>query len=245
VVDVMTGYVACMGVLAKLGERVRSGQGGWLDVNLLNSALALQQSSITSYLADGELPVRSGSAAPYSAPNQAFETADGWIMVAAYMPGRWERLCEQLGLAGLASDARFATSPLRVANRQQLVALLTEAFKTRSTAEWLRALGEADILCSPVASYEDVMRHPQVEANRMIGEAHHPVLGTIRMPGFPIDSARANERPHRAAPGCGQDTLAVLRGMGYGEEEISSLVRRRAVHCGSDAKADEPALMPG
>lgn len=62
VVDVMTGYV--VGRLAKLAQRDRDGQGGHLDVNLLNSALALQQSSIASYFADGELSVRSGSAPP-------------------------------------------------------------------------------------------------------------------------------------------------------------------------------------
>src|SRR5262249_44427150 len=105
VVDVMTGYVAVMAILAKLHQRTREGIGGHLDVNLLNAALALQQSSITSFFADGALPVRVGSAAPYSAPNQAFETKDGWVMVAAYMPERWTRLCEVLGIPGVATDA--------------------------------------------------------------------------------------------------------------------------------------------
>lgn len=232
VVDVMTGYVACMAVLAKLAERNRNGQGAQLDVNLLNSALALQQSSLTSYLADGELPVRSASAAPYSAPNQAFETADGWIMVAAYMPDRWQRLCAVLGLPELADDARFATSPLRVANRPEMVAALTPAFRTRSTGDWLPVLQQADILCSPVASYADVMQHPQVAANRMIAEVQHPKHGNVRMPGFPVDSGSANAKPHRAAPSCGQDTISVLRGAGYGDEDIAALRACGAIHCG-------------
>ncbi|HEY6512260.1 MAG TPA: CoA transferase, partial [Burkholderiaceae bacterium] len=117
IVDVMTGYVAAMAVLARLAQRSRDGRGGRLDVNLLNCALALQQSSITSYFADGQLPLRAGSAAPYSAPNQAFQTRDGWVMIAAYMPERWTKLCDLLGVAQLATDPRFATSPQRVANR--------------------------------------------------------------------------------------------------------------------------------
>jgi len=238
IVDVMTGYVACMGVLAKLAQRAHDGKGGQLDVNLLNSALALQQSSITSHLADGELPVRSGSAAPYSAPNQAFETADGWIMVAAYTPDRWERLCRLLGLPELVSDPRFATSPLRVANRHAMVCALTAAFRTRSTAEWLPVLQDADILCSRVAGYDEVMQHPQVAANRMIGEVPHATLGTIRMPGFPIDSAEANAKPFRAAPSCGQDTRAVLRSAGYSDKDIAALRDSRAIRV-----AGEPALM--
>jgi len=230
VVDVMTGYVAAMAVLAKLAQRARDGLGGQLDVNLLNSALALQQSSITSYLAERELPVRVGSAAPYSAPNQAFETRDGWVMVAAYMPERWLRLCDLLGLPHLATDARFATSPLRVANRQGMVAALTEVFRTRTTGEWLPLLQSADILCAPVATYEDVARHPQVAANGMLAGVDHPQHGRIGMPGFPVNSAEENARPHRAAPACGQDTRQVLREAGFDEADIAGLLRAKAAH---------------
>jgi crotonobetainyl-CoA:carnitine CoA-transferase CaiB-like acyl-CoA transferase len=230
VVDVMTGYVACMGILAQLAQRSRDGRGGQLDVNLLNSALALQQSSLTGYFADGELPVRSGSAAPYSAPNQAFETADGWIMVAAYTPPRWESLCRLLGLPHLLEDPRFSTSPLRVANRLAMVEVLTEVFRTRKTDEWLPVLREADILCARVATYEDVVAHPQVIANHMISEVQHPTLGTLRMPGFPIDSAQANARPFLVAPSCGEDTWTVLREAGYSDEEMAALRDCGAVH---------------
>src|SRR5262249_43369108 len=155
---------------AKLAQRVRDGRGGHLDVSLFNAALALQQSSITSYLADGQLPTRVGSAAPYAAPNQAFETRDGWVMVAAYMPDRWTRLCELLGLPHIATDPRFATSPLRVTNRAAMATVLTEVFRTKTTDEWLSALRAADILCARVSSYDDVVRHPQVVASGMLAE---------------------------------------------------------------------------
>lgn len=233
VVDVMTGYVACMGILAKLAQRARDGEGGHLDVNLLNSALALQQSSLTSYLADEQLPIRSGSAAPYSAPNQSFQTADGWVMVAAYSPERWSKLCAVLDLPHVAGDPRFATSPMRVAHRQEMVELLTEVFRTRSTDHWLRELQAVDILCSRVATYEDVLQHPQVAANGMIAEAIHPQLGAIRMPGFPINSAEANADGFSAAPSRGQDTLIVLRAAGFSDEEVAGLVSQGAVHARS------------
>ncbi|CAN7772419.1 CoA transferase [Variovorax sp. LjRoot290] len=233
VVDVMTGYVAAMAVLAKLNQRARDGQGGYLDVNLLNSALVLQQSSITSYLADGEAPVRVGSAAPYSAPNQAFETRDGWVMIAAYMPDRWTRLCVALGIPDVATDPRFATSPLRVANRHAMVEVLTAALKTRTTDEWLAVLRAADILCSRVSTYEDMTRHPQVQSNGMLAQAEHPAHGMVRMPGFPVNSVEMNARPHRAAPACGQDTSRVLREAGFSEEDIAGLIRSKAAHCTS------------
>jgi crotonobetainyl-CoA:carnitine CoA-transferase CaiB-like acyl-CoA transferase len=236
IVDVMTGYVAVMAVLAKLAQRARDGQGGQLDVSLINAALALQQSSITSYFADAQLPVRVGSAAPYSAPNQAFETRDGWLMIAAYMPERWTKLCALLGLPGLATDPRFATSPLRVANRQAMALILTEVLKTRTTEEWLPLMRAADILCARVASYEDLARHPQLEANGMLAQVEHPLHGTIRMPGFPVDSAQANAQPHRTAPSCGEHTRQVLRDSGFDDEEIGALLGAGAIRC-ADAGA--------
>ena len=229
IVDVMTGYVACMGVVAKLVARSRDGQGGHLDVNLMNSALALQQSSLTSYLWDGELPTRIGSAAPYSAPNEAFETADGWIMVAAYFGNRWDRLCERLRLPHLIRDERFCTSPKRVANREAMRHALTESLRTRSTAHWLPLLRQADILCAPVASYADVARHPQVEANAMLSQLPHPTLGTIRTPGFPINSAQENAKPHTPAPARGQHSREVLSAFAFSDEEVNRLVESRVV----------------
>jgi crotonobetainyl-CoA:carnitine CoA-transferase CaiB-like acyl-CoA transferase len=172
-----------------------------------------------------------GSAAPYSAPNQAFETRDGWVMVAAYMPDRWKKLCELLGLAHLADDPRFATSPLRVANRDAMVAMLTEVFRTRTTDSWLAVLRAGDILCSRVATYQDVVAHPQVAANAMMAEVQHEQHGAIRMPGFPVNSAQTNARPHRAAPRCGQHTRQVLREFGFADADIAQMHRAGAINC--------------
>ena len=231
IVDVVTGYIACMGILAKLNERTRDMRGGHLDVNLMNAALALQQSSITSYFSDGELPTRIGSAAPYSAPNEAFETADGWVMVAAYNGNRWDRLCEAIGMLHLIDDPRFATSSLRVVNREAMRRELTEVFRTKDATHWVAALRQADILCARVANYSDVASHPQVISNGMIAQMEHPSLGTIRTPGFPINSAEANALPHVPAPCRGEHSRQILAQSGYSEEEIEHLLDSGVATC--------------
>jgi crotonobetainyl-CoA:carnitine CoA-transferase CaiB-like acyl-CoA transferase len=84
----------------------------FLDVSLFATAVALQQSAVTSFIGDRQQPAKMGSAAPYSAPNEAFEANDGWIMVAAYIGDRWRRLCEILrcGISPTIPDsARRAT----------------------------------------------------------------------------------------------------------------------------------------
>jgi crotonobetainyl-CoA:carnitine CoA-transferase CaiB-like acyl-CoA transferase len=231
VVDVVTGYLACVGVLAKLQQRGETGEGGYLDVNLMNSALALQQPSFTSYLSDGQLPERMGSAAPYSAPNECFQTADGWIMVAAYIGNRWERLCEALGLPQLAQDERFASSPQRVAHRGAMRDALADTFRAHGTDHWLGALKAADILCARVATYADVEQHPQVAANRMIATVADPAAGAVRMPGFPINSEECNRLPHAPAPQRGQHTREILAAAGYRAAQIESLIGARVVSC--------------
>lgn len=213
VVDIVTSHIATTAILAKLMQRARDGQGGHLDVNLMNAAISLQLPSIASYLSDGVAPVRAGSAAPYSAPNEAFETSDGWVMVAAYIGDRWQRLCRLMGHPEWIEDQRFATSALRVANRPAMRALLGEVFRGRSTAEWLTALEAEDILCARVASYQDLIEHPQLHANGALTTVDVPGFGTLRMPGFPINSREANALPHHRAPTLGEHTQEVLRGL--------------------------------
>ncbi|MND25094.1 Succinyl-CoA:(R)-benzylsuccinate CoA-transferase subunit BbsF [compost metagenome] len=223
VVDVVTGYMACMAILAKLQARHRDGQGGHLDVSLMNSALALQQSSISSYLRDGELPTPIGSAAPYSAPNEAFQTEDGWMMVAAYNGNRWERLCTLLGHPEWASDPRFASSAQRVVHRAEMQEALTGVFRTRSTLHWLERLRAADILCAKVADYGDLLSHPQLAENGMLASIEHPRHGTLRVPGFPVNSAEAARQPYRPAPDKGEHSRELLAEMGFSELEVEEM----------------------
>jgi len=240
VVDVFTGYVAAMGILAQLRKTESSGRGAHLDVNLFSSSIALQQVSLTNYLADGIRPERIGSAAPYSAPNEAFEAADGWLMVAAYNGGRWERLCEVLELPELAGDIRFSSSSKRVANRNAMRNLLSARFKTRTRGDWLAALRAADILCAPVANYDDLLQHPQLRANGMIVSMAHPELGTVRMPGFPINSFETNRVGHSYAPALGEHSTMILSEFGFSEDEIRVLVP-----CGSKQDQEHHAVAAG
>jgi crotonobetainyl-CoA:carnitine CoA-transferase CaiB-like acyl-CoA transferase len=230
VVDVTTGYIAALAVMAKLLERSKGGTGGHIDVNLLNAAMVLQQTSITNYLSEGAVPERMGSAAPYSAPNEAFQTRDGWIMVAAYNGSRWEDLCGVLERPELAADPRFATSSDRVVNRQAMQALLTQSFIEADTAHWLARLMQADILCAKVSDYVDLEQHPQANANGMFTGFEHPVFGAIRTVGFPINSAQSNASPHTLPPACGEHSAQILAEHGYSHDDIEALYAGNTVY---------------
>lgn len=228
-VDMTTGFLATTAVLAALRDRDRSGRGQHLDVNMYNSALMLQQSGIASYLSSGEKPERIGSAAPYSAPNEAYPTRDGWIMIAAYHEDRWNALCQVLGDPGLASHPDFATNPARVANRAKLAEALGRHLAAKTTAEWQAAMEARDIICGPIADYDAVMASPQLAHNGVIVEMEHPAAGTVRMPGMAFGDSDAQSRVRLPPPMLGAHSREVLEQFGFGADEIESLLSTRTV----------------
>jgi len=223
-VDMTTGFLATTAVLAALRERERSGRGQHLDVSMYNSALMLQQSGIASYLSTGEKPARIGSAAPYSAPNEAFRTKDGWIMIAAYHDDRWKALCQVLGDAGLATHPDFATNPARVANRAKLTEALGLRLAAKTTAQWQAAMEARDIICGPIADYDAVLASPQLEYNGIVVEMEHPAAGKVRMPGMALGDRDAQSRVHRAPPTLGAHSREVLVQFGFNADQIESLL---------------------
>jgi crotonobetainyl-CoA:carnitine CoA-transferase CaiB-like acyl-CoA transferase len=227
--DVTTGFLATIAVLAALRERDRSGRGQHLDVSLYNSALMLQQSALASYLSERQKPQRSGSAAPYSAPNEAYPTKDGWIQIGAYHEDRWRKFCEVIGDPALTSREAFATNPKRVANRTQLFENISKRLAEKTTAEWQALLEAADIICAPIADYDEVVRSPQLAHNGVIVDMQHPTAGTVRMPGFAVGDRNAQSRVYRPPPRIGEHAREVLAEHGFPPSEIDALIASGAV----------------
>lgn len=186
ITDMATGLQATIAVLAALRRRDAGQRPKQLDVNLFASSLVLQQVPFAGYLASGDTPRRCGSGAPYATPNEAYETADGFILIAAYQEARWRRFCQVIGEADLALDERFETLPKRMANRAVLTEALNVVLRQRSTGEWLALFQTADIICAPVASYADVAACPQLSDAGLLVQTEHPRAGGISMPGFAI-----------------------------------------------------------
>jgi crotonobetainyl-CoA:carnitine CoA-transferase CaiB-like acyl-CoA transferase len=207
VVDMVTGYLASISVLGALALRQREGVGQHLDVSMFGSAIALQQTGLATYLHDQEIPARSGSAAPYSTPNEALRCADGWIMVAAYHPARWQAFCQVLGVPELADDPRFAEAGVRLQNRAELVTLLEQALMTRPKHEWLPLLYQADIICGPINDYREVTESAAFQTAALAETCTHPSAGELNLPRSPFRHPGSHRRP---APRLGEHNQAVL-----------------------------------
>lgn len=230
----MTGAMfAVIAILAALRARDGGRGGALLDIDLFGGMMMLQHLNLATYLTTGELPVPAGSAASYAAPNEAFPTADGWILVAAYQPARWTALCRILGCPELAADPRFHSNDARLANREAMRAALDPHFRTRTSAEWSGLLLAGDVMAAPVATYAEVVASPAYRPQKAEAVTCHPTGGRVVMPAFAFDAARAGAQ--RPAPMLGQHTADVLARLGFSPPEIADLVARRVVMQGRAA----------
>jgi len=224
IVDIVTGYLASVSVLAALARRDREGVGLHVDASMFGSAIALQQAAFATYFADGVVPDRLGSAAPYAAPNEALRCADGWIMVAAYQPARWEALCQALGIPDKATDPRFADLPRRIANRSELIRMLEEQVVKRSKSEWIEVFQALDIICGPINDYSEVVNSPPFADPRMVEKVVHPTVGEMVMPRFPLSAVGELPSVRRPAPLVGEHTGEILSELGYGVEHAELIL---------------------
>ena len=224
VVDIVTGYLASVSVLAALTQRGKTETGQHLDVSMFGSAVALQQSALAAYLADKIIPERIGSAAPYAAPNEALRCADGWIMVAAYQPARWKALCEVVGAPELLTDPRFMELAERIENRAELVRALESRMLSQSKQAWIQALEAADIICGPINNYAEVVRAPPYVDANMSEHIEHSSVGLITMPRFSLKSIGELPAARRPPPRLGEHTREVLLAMGHSSSRIDTLL---------------------
>ncbi|WP_416047155.1 CaiB/BaiF CoA transferase family protein [Cupriavidus basilensis] len=224
VVDLVTGYLATISVLAALAERQKNGRGQHVEASMFASAIALQHTTFATYFADGKVPGPQGNAAPYSTPNEALRCSDGWIMVAAYHPARWEALCGAIGVPELANDPRFCDNKSRLQHREALLGALESHMRAHPRAFWLEQFAAVDIICGPINDYAEVVQSTAFVEGELAESMQHPVAGALTMPRSMIGAVGERPHAHRPAPTIGQHTREVLTEMGFPSDSIEAVV---------------------
>jgi len=222
VADIAGGMYAFSGILTALYAREHSGEGAHLDISLFDALAEWMgyPAYFTGY--GGTSPARGGASHPAIAPYGPVDVSDGNVFIAVQNEREWARLCaEVLEQPDLATDPRFASNSLRVANRPALDGLLASVLSGQTAAEVESELDAAGIANARLRTVEAFLDHPQLTARDRWREVDSPV-GPIRALVPPIALDGASPRMD-AIPEIGQHTDAILHELGYRDDEIMRL----------------------
>ncbi|GAA2736662.1 CoA transferase [Actinocorallia aurantiaca] len=213
-IDAATGHVAAQGALAALFARTRTGLGDVVRVSLYDVACSLHTHDFTDYLSMGWVARRAGNFPAATTPSGVYATADGTIVLAAYMPHHWKTAVEILDDDRLREDPRFQTMKDRMRNRDELLKILQEVLLRRTTAQWQADFEDARITCGVVRDTDQVVASEQFEAARLAIETDDGGgrrIRTIRTPARFDSYTREAGRP---APALDADRETVLSSLG-------------------------------
>ncbi len=210
IVDLTTGMLAANAILAALYARERSGQGQHIDISLLEAQVAWLANVGSAYLVTGEEPPRYGNAHATIVPYQTFPASDGDFALAVGNDTQWQSLCAVIARPDLGGEPRFATNPLRVAHRAELVALLEDHFHTQSVGHWVALLQAAGVPAGPLRTIGQVLTDPQVLAREMVVSVPHPTIGDLKLLGIPFKFSGTPASIRRPPPLLGEHTAEVV-----------------------------------
>ncbi len=209
-VDVMTSQMVGNAVLAALVRRGVTGEGACIDISLLDVATSAMAYPWAEYALQGRMPLRSGNGQVSAAPAaDVVATADGAVVVSAYIDAHFCRLAEAVGQPDLATDPRFASNAARVANRQAMLAALAEAFATHKTVELCERLGRAGIVIAAVRNFDQVRQGANGVAPGLFLQVASPGQGAFEIPGLPFRMDGQPGAPTHV-PAVGEHTAEVL-----------------------------------
>lgn len=224
-IDMGTGMYVVIGVLDALRTRDATGQGAYLDFNLLESALSWMSQGIARYSQTGVVPPRTGSALATFSPYQVFNGRDGQIFIGASTQRFWLKVCDALGLQELVDDPSFVDVKARVENRAALTERIETALAEASVEDILTRLRAAQVPCAPVLAVDGVVADPHVAARGVLCSAIDPTIGEILQTRMPIGDGAAP----RPAPTLGEHGEEILTELGFEEAEVTALFESAAV----------------
>jgi len=223
IADIGAGTLtAAVGILAALAAREETGSGQFIDIAMLDGAVAWQVVHVMRWLAEKQEPARGDTLLTGHHPCYAiYETRDGrHVTVGALEPHFWRTLCVELGLPEY-GEKQFVEG----AEREAMFDTIRARFRERTMAEWVERLADLDICFGPVATLGEMLRDPQVRHRGMVVDLE----GGRQTLGNPIKLSDTPPTIRTPPPALGEHTDAVLASLGYSRGDIEGLRARGVV----------------
>jgi len=213
IADLLAGMWGASGVLAALVERERTGRGQVVRTSLLAGVVGIHAFQGTRQTVAHETGRAQGNHHPSISPYGLFRCRDGAVQIAVGSEGLWRRFCDSFGLDAQAPG--LASNPERVSRRDDVIALVEEAFAPYDAEDLLVRLAQAGIPAGKVRTLDEVYAWDQVRSQGLLVDVDHDVLGSVTLPGPPLrffdgDGAETTRTEHTAPPVLDADRTSVL-----------------------------------
>jgi crotonobetainyl-CoA:carnitine CoA-transferase CaiB-like acyl-CoA transferase len=233
--DMFAGMYAAQAILAALHARGRDGLGQFIDIALLDTAVAMTANLAQRYFITGDNAERVGNSHHFLEPVCLFDTKDGLISLIIGNERQWERFCKDvIDRPDLLDDPRFATNADRMQHRAETRELLGTILRQDTRENWVRKFRKAGVPAGAVREVGEALTSPEVEKRGLIHEVAHPVAGSIQVVGTPMRLSRTPAAKPAPAPALGQQSVEILRRFGYSDRDIAALRADRAIPAAED-----------
>jgi crotonobetainyl-CoA:carnitine CoA-transferase CaiB-like acyl-CoA transferase len=225
IADIQSAIYAAVAIAAALYRRERTGEGEFIDVSLMDTAVASMIMPLSFHFAGASTgrgeSFLSGGASFYN----VYQTKDRrFISIASLEPKFWVELCNALGVEEY-KDQQIVSAEVS----QQIRADLAEKFREKKRDEWVKVLNEREIPCAPVYDVSEVPTDPQVRARKMIFEMETEAFGNLNQVATPIRLSYNPLIVRSGPPKLGQHTFEILRGLGYSTKDAERLKTEGAI----------------
>ncbi|TCO49957.1 crotonobetainyl-CoA:carnitine CoA-transferase CaiB-like acyl-CoA transferase [Kribbella antiqua] len=231
IADTLGGYAAAFAISAALVKRARTGVGSFLDVSMLETAVAAMGWVVSDYLVADRKPRAMGNENATSAPSGTFRTADGALNIAANKQEQYVELCRRLDRPELLTDERFATREARKQHRLELKAELEKTLEQETAAHWDGLLADSGVPVAPVLTVEQALSLDQLTERGLLHDVAMPDGRDreLRVLGSSVHVDGRAVGPSRRPPCLGEHTDELLTELGYTPAEIATLHEEGAI----------------
>ncbi|WP_281685207.1 CaiB/BaiF CoA transferase family protein [Thalassobaculum salexigens] len=213
--DIGSGLYAAIGAMSALFHRSSTGEATKVDISMFDCQLALLENAIMRYFVSGTAPGPLGARHPSITPFEAFETEDGYIIIAAGNDSLFHKMADGLGKPEWKEDARYTTNDLRAQNQPHLKIEIEAILKTGTTEHWGAVLDEVGVPNGPINDVGQAAEYPQAAARDMIVDVDDPVTGPMKVVGNPIKLTAFDDPKTRVpSPNLDQDRERILKELG-------------------------------